>query len=135
MQSPKEVDDGTLYDWRNHALRACVFQVVARDLPGKAKISDDAVIWCAKQMTEEKSHKYLKNRAAAERTIKLAYNPLASVAKGYRTKAENHQKKNVRQHNTKTVNTDSMSTTHNRTPTRLWSAIRRQTVSTRPTMM
>ena len=133
MQSPNEVDDGSLPDWRNHALRALVFQVVARDLPGKAQIEDEVVIWCAKQMTAEKYHKHLKTRTAAERTITLAYAPPASVAKGYRTRAENFRKTNVREHNTKTDNTDYMSTTHNRTPTRLRSTMKRQTVSTRPT--
>jgi hypothetical protein len=134
MQPPKEVDDGSLNDWRNHALRACVFQLVGRELPGKANVEDKVVIWCAKQMTEEKYHKHLQNRAAAERTIKLAYAPRASAAKGYRTRAEKYRKANVREHNyTNTVNTDSMSTTHNRTSARLWSTMTRQTVSTRPT--
>ena len=134
MEPPVEADDDTINDWRNHALLACVFQVVARDLPGKANIEDTVVVWCAKQMTDEKSHKYLKNRAAAERTIKLAYAPLASAAKGYRTKAANCQKDKVREHNyTNTVNTDSISTTHNRKKTRLWCTMTRQTVSTRPT--
>jgi hypothetical protein len=133
MQSPGEVDDDSLVDWRNHALRACVFQVVARDLPGKAKIEDEVVVWCAKQMTEQKYHKHLKLRAAAERTIKLAYNPLASTAKGYRTRAEKYRKANVREHNSNTVNTDQLSTTHNRKPTRLRVTLTRQTVSTRLT--
>jgi hypothetical protein len=82
--------------WRNHALQACLFQVLARDLKGAKDISDAAVIWCAIQVTEEKAHRHVTSRAIARKVMKQMYAVGVKKFKTLQTKAANQNKLKVR---------------------------------------
>jgi hypothetical protein len=96
MVEPVGNDKDSVEAWRKHALQACLFQVLARDLEGAKDISDAAVIWCAIQVTEEKAHSRVTSRAIARRVMKQMYAVEVKKFKTLQTKAANQKKLKVR---------------------------------------